>query len=87
MTNEAINRFRALSTGILMMLKKNSFSQNVPPNSTIVDWVGNVVPEDRPAKQSPLKNIQYCTNPVPRASLPNLLHYGMSPKESEILQW
>jgi hypothetical protein len=46
----------------------------------------DIMPEEMPEGLMPMRDIQHYIDLVLGASLPNLLHYQMSPKENTIFQ-
>jgi hypothetical protein len=56
------------------------------PIREMLDEFRDITLDETPEGLLPIRNIQHCINLMPRASLSNLPHYMMSPKEHEILQ-
>ncbi|XP_020695711.1 uncharacterized protein LOC110109125 [Dendrobium catenatum] len=62
-------------------------AQNRPPEvSEFLSKYRDVVPDELPAELPPLRSIQHQIDFAPGATLPNLPHYRLNPKEQVILQ-
>ncbi|GKC82005.1 transposon ty3-I gag-pol polyprotein [Tanacetum coccineum] len=62
---------------------KNTIPAVVKP---LLAEFSKIVADDTLDAFTPLRNIQHQIDLIPKASLPNLPHYRMSPKESEVLR-
>jgi len=58
-------------------------SEKVKP---MLEGFKRVVHDELPERLPSIKDIQHHIYLIPRASLPNLPHYRMNPKESEVLK-
>lgn len=54
--------------------------------SRLFEEFQDLVSGELPAELPPKRNVQHAIDLVPGATLPNLPHYGMNPKEGAILQ-
>ena len=71
----------------LLLNKESSKKEELPEEAKkLIDEFGDVFQEELPDELPPLWDIQHQIDLVPGSSLPNRLHYRISPKEHEELR-
>nr|GEY10742.1 hypothetical protein [Tanacetum cinerariifolium] len=71
---------------VLISMGDNKIMKNVPPKlHDLFFEFKNIMPDELSDGLPPLRDTQQQINFIPRASLPNLPHYHMSPTEQDIL--
>ncbi|GKB07231.1 transposon ty3-I gag-pol polyprotein [Tanacetum coccineum] len=84
---QAERKETGVSYALIVKCVKDVMENSIPAVvKPLLAEFSKIVADDTPEALPPLRNIQHQIDLIPGASSPNLPHYRMSPKESEVLR-
>ena len=74
-------------TCVMLTQEEDMKDETIPDLAIpIIAEFSDLTPDELPNRLPPMREIQHQIDLIPGASLPNLAHYRMSPKQHKILQ-